>query len=297
MFNPTQLVIDTFVEMLRENYTQIYGLLDEEFANIIRFVGRITLENIANSDAVYHDVNHTIMVTQVGQQILKGKQLKEGGVSTRDWMHFVISLLCHDVGYVRGVCRGDRPGVYVSGLGGETTEIDPGSTDAALTPFHVERSKVFVRERFGTVPLIDADVVISSIGSTQFPVPVGESADNSKEFPGLVRAADLIGQMADINYERKQAALFQEFEEIGTNDVLGYRNPGELRAAYPKFFWKSVSPYIDDALYYLSVTQEGKQWVANLYANVFAQEHATHGLGRLGADERVSSEGAKAARS
>jgi hypothetical protein len=34
-----------------------------------------------------------------------------------------------------------------------------------------------------------------------------------------------------------------------------------------------VRPYIGDALRYLQVTQDGKLWTANLYANVFSIEH------------------------
>jgi hypothetical protein len=34
-----------------------------------------------------------------------------------------------------------------------------------------------------------------------------------------------------------------------------------------------VTPYIVDGLRYLRVTQEGKQWIANLYAHVSAKEH------------------------
>ena len=61
----------------------------------------------------------------------------------------MISLLCHDIGYVRGVCRGDRDGHYVSGENGKLVPISAGATDASLTPYHVARSKLFVRERFG----------------------------------------------------------------------------------------------------------------------------------------------------
>jgi hypothetical protein len=42
-----------------------------------------------------------------------------------------------------------------------------------------------------------------------------------------------------------------------------------------------VNPYIGDALSNLHMTQEGKLWVANLYAHVFAEEH---GLPTLGAE-------------
>lgn len=281
MFNPTTLVIDTFVEMLKENYERIYGLLDPEFANITRFVGRVALENIANTNAAYHDVNHTIMVTQVGQEILRGKHLSEGGVTTSDWMNFVISLLCHDVGYVRGILRGDRHGSYVKNLEGDMVEVDDGATDAAMTPYHVQRSQLFVRERFAANPHIDAAIIEANILNTSFPVPDGATSEDYKDYPSLLRAADLIGQLADIGYERKQAALFHEFQETGTADVLGFKSPGDLRNSYPQFFWGAVSPYINDALHYLSVTQEGKQWIANLFAHVFAQEHGACGLGPL----------------
>ena len=68
-------------------------------------------------------------------------------------------------------------------------------------------------------------------------------------------------------------ALFNEFDEIGVNKQRGYHSPADLRADYPQFFWTAVGPFIGDALRYLSVTQEGKLWISNLYAHVFSQEH------------------------
>ena len=126
MFNPTQLVIDAFVDRLQGMYQRVYGLLEPGYPGIIEFVGNLALENIANSDAPYHDVEHTIMVTLLGQEVLRGKHISEGGVTPHDWLHFIISLLCHDIGYVRGVCRGDRDGRYVISLQGETMALPPG---------------------------------------------------------------------------------------------------------------------------------------------------------------------------
>ena len=80
MFNPTQIVIQAFVGQLKGKYRQIYGSLEPTYPEIIGFVSRLALENIANSDAAYHDMNHTIMVTLVGQDILIGKHTSEGGV-------------------------------------------------------------------------------------------------------------------------------------------------------------------------------------------------------------------------
>lgn len=275
MFNPTQIIIEAFVDELRLSYERTYGLLEPNYPGIIGFVARLALENIASSDAAYHDVNHTIMVTLVGQEILRGRHISVGGVAPHDWLHFVVSLLCHDIGYVRGICRGDGDGHYVTNLAGDTVSVADGATDAALTPYHVARSKLFVRERFGKIGLsqINSSQIETNIEHTRFPVPDDEQHAQTGDLPGLLRAADLIGQLADPNYLRKTSALFAEFRETGMSEKLKYSSPADLRANYPQFFWKVVRPFIENALRYLRVTQEGKQWIANLYANVFSTEH------------------------
>jgi hypothetical protein len=273
MFNPTELLIDAFVERLQQAYRRTYGDLEPAYAGIIGWAGGMALENIANSDALYHNVEHTIMVTLVGQEILKGKHLREGRVTPHDWLHFVISLLCHDIGYVRGVCRDDRPGAYTTGMGNQTITLPPGATDAALAPYHVDRGKCFVYERFGGHPIIDTEIIAANIELTRFPVPEDSDHQGTADYPGLVRAADLIGQLADPHHMRKFAALFYEFAETGMNTKLGYKTPDDLRNAYPAFYWNVVNRYIQDGLRHLRVTQEGKQWIANLYSHVFAVEH------------------------
>ena len=85
-------------------------------------IDRLALETIATSDAAYHDINHTIMVTLVGQEILRGRHISVGSVTPRDWLHFIVSLLCHDIGYVRGVGRGDADGQYVTKFGGRQSK-------------------------------------------------------------------------------------------------------------------------------------------------------------------------------
>ena len=120
MFNPIQIVIEAFVSELKLTYERTYGLLEPSYPGVIGFVARLSLENIAGSDAAYHDVNHTIMVTLVGQEILRGRHVSVGGVTPHDWLHFIVSLLCHDIGYVRGICRGDGEGRYVTNLSGDT---------------------------------------------------------------------------------------------------------------------------------------------------------------------------------
>jgi len=279
MFNPTEVVIEAFVEELKQAYIGTYTNLEPDYPGIIAYVGHMALELIANSDAPYHDLSHTICVTLVGQEVIKGKHLRQGGVSPRDWLHFVISLLCHDIGYVRGICSHDGGGRYAVNANAETVAIPTGGTDASLTPYHIERGKLFVRERFSKNRIIDVDIVSANIEYTRFPVPADNERRAESEYPALLRASDLIGQLADPNYMRKGPALFTEFVETGVADKLGYKTAAELRAAYPTFFWTTVSPYISDALSNLRMTQEGKQWVANLYSHIFAEEHHLPALG------------------
>ncbi|MBD0333874.1 MAG: metal-dependent phosphohydrolase [Cyanobacteria bacterium Co-bin13] len=278
MLNPNKILINSFVEALREGYSSTYGGLKSNYADIIAWVGSMGLENIANGNALYHNVEHTIYVTLVGQEILRGRHIREGGVSCEDWLHFMISLVCHDIGYIRGVCRQDSipKNTFATGRDNETVALPSGATDAGLTPYHVDRGKLFVEERFGGHHLINAEVVKENIELTRFPVPSDSDHQDTIRYPGLVRAADLIGQLADPRYLQKIPSLFYEFEETGVNQHLGYHNPEDLRLNYPKFYWKTAYPYIQDAVRYLQLTQEGKQVLANLYSHVFEIEHESH---------------------
>jgi hypothetical protein len=273
MLNLTQLEIDAFVQHLQEGYRRIYGGYKPDYAEIVGWAGSMALENIANSDALYHNVDHTILVTLVGQEILRGKHIREGGVTSEDWLHVSVSLLCHDIGYVKGVLQHDRDGQYATGVSSPPVTLGPGATDAALTPYHVDRGKLFVEERFAGHKLIDVERVKRGIEPTRFPVPQPEDPQDTSDYPALVRAADLIGQLSDPRYLKKIPALFYEFEETGVNARLGYKHPGDLRRNYPKFYWSGVYPFIKDGLRYLDVTQQGRQLRANLYANVFLIEH------------------------
>jgi hypothetical protein len=272
-FNATELLIDTFVRQIREGYRRTYGGYKSDYEDIVGWAGNMALENIANSDALYHDVEHTILVTLVGQEILRGRHIREGGVSCEDWLHFLISLVCHDIGYVKGVCRQDREGLYATGQNGDMVNLPEGCTDASLTPYHVDRAKLFIDERFGGHKLIDAQVIKRNIELTRFPIPKESDHQDTINYPGLVRGADLIGQLSDPRYLKKVSALFYEFEETRFNEKVGYKSPGDLRKNYHKFYWNGVYPYIKDALRYLTLTQQGKQIVANLYSNVFVVEH------------------------
>ena len=275
MFNSTEAMINTCVERLQAGYRQTYGSLKPDYADLLDWAGNMALEIIANSDALYHNVEHTLLVTLAGQEILRGKHMREGNVSCEDWLNVIVSLLCHDIGYIKGVCRQDLPWErrYATGIEDIMLHLPVGSTDASLAPFHVDRGKLFIEERFGSHELIDAEAVKHNIELTRFPVPADEDHLDTVNYPGLVRAADLIGQLGDPRYLQKISALFYEFEETGANKTFGYRTPGDVRSNYPSFYWNVVYPYIQPALSYLDLTLNGKRIIAHLYANVFRAEH------------------------
>jgi hypothetical protein len=281
MLNIHKLIIDPFVAELKASYERMYGQMEPDRANVVEWSAHLALENISNCDALYHNVEHTIMVTLCGQEIIKGKHLTEGGVTPKDWLHFIMACLCHDIGFVKGICRQDKGDIFATGISGGTVKIPPAGTDAKLTPYHVDRGKLFMLERFGGKVLIDADAkqIASYIEMTRFPIPDDAEHKDTKGYGGLVRAADLIGQLGDPAYLRKIPALFYEFEEMGTNAKIGYKNPEDMRKSYAKFYWNVVNPYIQDGLRYLRVTQEGKKWISNLHSHVFTVEHGEDPIG------------------
>jgi|TARA_B110000196_G_C20922201_1_gene555777 hypothetical protein len=221
MFNLSSIVIEAFVDDIIEYYVNMFGN-NESDIHLLVTNARNALEIIVNSDAPYHDANHTMMVTSVGMEILRGKTLIEGGVSAKEWGHFVISLLNHDIGYVRGICRADRSGRYAINIEYETIAPPAGSTDAFLTPYHVDRAKMYIQERFRDDEDVDVEMIQNNIERTRFPVPTEEDAQESTDFPGLIRSADLIGQLADPQYMRKISALFADFRETGQEAKMGY---------------------------------------------------------------------------
>src|ERR1700760_5050072 len=251
-----------------------FGSSQANLADFLPYISRLTLECIGNSDALYHNIEHSMLVTLVGHDILMGRALLRP-TTPRDYCNFILACLTHDIGYVRGVVQGDGDGKYIADVTGRTVRLPVGSSDAAMAPYHVDRSKLFVIERFNTVDYLDADRIARAIEYTRFPYPSArnDTEDDLNDEEGLLlRAADLIGQLGDPNYMRKANALFYEFEEIGLNEKLGYRTPADIVYKFPQFYWTNVAPQINLAIRYLNVTSSGRQWIANLHSNVFRAE-------------------------
>ncbi len=275
MFNPSTTVINSFVERVVDRYkTAFPKATNGHYEEVLNRTARMALESLVQCDCPYHDINHTVLVTDAGQTILYGRLISKGDVSPHEWVHAVIAMLFHDIGFLRGLLRGDDAGELVINEAGDAIDLADTQTDSSMNPHHVTRGRLYIQERFIGDPEIDVSTICNYIEMTRFPVPEDSRYQNTGDFAGLVRAADLIGQLADPLYIKKLPRLFAEFQETGEHKRLGYREPDDIRRAYPKFFATQVEPYIGDALHYLGKTQEGNQWIANLYRHVYLAEQS-----------------------
>jgi hypothetical protein len=271
MITLPELAAEALGSFLAADMRDRFGASHARLAEIIPFAARLALECIGNSDALYHNVEHTMLVTLAGHDIFKGRALLTASTPA-DYSNFIVACLTHDIGYVRGVVKGDGEGGYVVDAAGRKVALPRGCSDAALAPYHVERSKLFVLERLAAVQELDGERIAGAIEHTRFPYSSSPDDGDLGEEAALLRAADLIGQLGDPHYLRKANALYYEFEEIGLNRQLGYGSPADLVDKYPQFYWNRVSPYVQDAIRYLNVTSSGRQWIAGLYSNVFRAE-------------------------
>ena len=271
MITLAELAAQDLGSFLASDTKDRFGTSHARLAEILPFAARLALDCIGNSDALYHNVEHTMLVTLVGHEIFKGRALLMP-VTPTDYSNFIVACLTHDIGYIRGIVKGDDAKGYVVDATGRKISLPRGSSDAALAPYHVERSKLFVLDRVVASAELDPARIARAIEFTRFPYLLSADENEIDEEGSLLRAADLIGQLGDPHYLRKANALFYEFEEIGLNKQLGYESPADLVDKYPKFYWDSVSPHIDTAIRYLNVTSGGRRWIASLYSNVFRAE-------------------------
>ncbi|HEX4411490.1 MAG TPA: HD domain-containing protein [Xanthobacteraceae bacterium] len=270
MITVPELASEALGAFLADHLKRRFAATHAGLTELIPSVARLAIECLGNSDALYHNVEHTMLVTLVGYDIMKGRALLTPTYPS-DFAHILVACLLHDIGYVRGVLKGDGSDGYVIDAKGTKTKLPRGASDAALMPYHVDRSKLFVMDRIAKIEQLDAERIARAIEFTRFPT-IDDGSEDDNEEGMLVRAADLIGQLGDPHYLRKANALYYEFEEIGMNKQLGYTSPADLTDLYPQFYWNSISSHIQTAIRYLNVTSSGRQWIATLYSNIFRAE-------------------------
>jgi hypothetical protein len=267
MMTLPELAADALEEFLRVFMRRRFGT-QTPLVEIVPGAARLALECIGNSDALYHNIEHTLLVTLAGHDILSGRALHDN-VTADDYAHVIIACLAHDIGYVRGLFKDDDADGFVIDAAGGKVRLPRGSSDAGLMLHHVDRSKLYVLQRAEAMAPLDQQRIADAIEGTRFPPREGQ--EYSVE-ASILRAADFIGQLGDPNYLRKTNALYHEFEEVGINRQMGYESPADIVNRYPQFYWDMVAPHIQTEIRYLNKTSSGRQWIANLYGNVFRAE-------------------------
>ena len=262
MITKSDLSAEALGDFLAKEMNRRCGASHPRLTELVPFAAQLALECIANSDALYHDVEHTMLVTLAGHDIFVGRALLTPSAPD-DYAHLIVACLMHDIGYVRGILKGDGIDGYVIDPAGRKVSLPRGSSDAALDA--LSRRPIRIQE-------LDAERIAQTIEHTRFPFAATAAHNEIGEEGLLLRAADFIGQLGDPHYLRKSNALFHEFEEVGLNKKFGYQSPADVVDKYPQFYWKMVSPHIQSAIGYLNVTARGRQWIANLYSNVFRAE-------------------------
>jgi len=265
MLDITKILTDEFVNRLVAGYRTAFDQAPSVYENLIKSNAEHVIQKIAGSNTLYHNVEHTIQVTLVGQAILQGKLKTDKSITPETWLNFIMSLLCHDVGYVSNL-----------DLVNDHNHEPGNGSDAALMSVHIDRGKRFVEENFSDQVGIDIGFIQDCVERTRFPIPENENYQHTDDFPALVRGADLIGQLSDQRYLNKLPAVFYEFEENGYNEVTGYKQPGDLLSNYVDFYKTSVEPYVQETLGYLAMTSEGKEIIKSHEANILIAEENTH---------------------
>jgi hypothetical protein len=266
-----QLAAQALTSFLRHQMQRRFGASGASLTETVCTMAELAAGCIGKSDALYHNVEHTLLVALAGHDILEGRAL-HSHVPSEEYAHFIIACLMHDIGFVRGILQGDGEDGYVIDSNGRKVTLPRGASDAALFRYHVDRSKLFAMQCLKSIKTIDEQRVVRGIEYTRFPITILPKEDAADDVIRLVRAADYIGQLGDPNYISKANALYYEFEEAGLNREFAYTSPADVVSSYPKFFWKSVYPHIQTAIEYLNVTPSGRQWIANLHSNLFRAE-------------------------
>ncbi|MCP4156767.1 MAG: hypothetical protein GY757_54135 [bacterium] len=257
--NPDLLLIREMTRDVLQNFKHVYGdtFQAEHKIGRMKEVLETCIAHSANVistgiDIPYHDLRHTFDVVMAMQEILYGKTTLET-VKPIDWYNCILAAVNHDIGYVPGLFADDK--------------LSDELTGAKLTSKHVERSMRYIRERYVKSDIVDGKTISELIGYTVFPVPKNQANQNDS-YGGLLRAADYIGQFANINIRKKNNALLYEFKDIGLAETFNYKNVGDVIKSFPEFFTKAIEPLLHPAIEYLQRTTSGMAMANSMYGVV-----------------------------
>src|ERR1700712_3257148 len=131
MITIPELVAKTLGSFLALETKGLFSSSQARLTEFLPYAAKLTLECIGNSDALYHNIEHSMLVTLAGHDILMGRAMSRP-TTAGDYANFILACLTHDIGYVRGIVQGDDHESYIADLSGRKIRLPRGSSDAAL---------------------------------------------------------------------------------------------------------------------------------------------------------------------
>src|SRR6202049_3629402 len=121
MITVPELAADALGNFLANYMHRRFGSSQAPLVEMVPSIARIAIECIGNSDALYHNIEHTMLVTLAGHDILRGRALHTRMIAD-DYAHVIIACLTHDIGYVRGLFKNDgADGFVIDAAGSKVT--------------------------------------------------------------------------------------------------------------------------------------------------------------------------------
>src|ERR1700687_934184 len=142
MMTLPELAADALEEFLGSYMRRRFGSSQTHLVEIVPSAARIAMECIGNSDALYHNIEHTLLVTLAGHDILRGRALHTH-MTADDYAHVIIACLTHDIGYVRGLFKDDDEDGFVIDSTGRQVILPAGPLVASLMDHSVDRAKSY----------------------------------------------------------------------------------------------------------------------------------------------------------
>ena len=90
MITLPELAAEALGSYLAEQLNRRLGSTDARLTKFIPHLSRLALDYIGNTDALYHNLEHTMLVTQVGNEIMAGRA-RLMPTSASDYAHVIAS--------------------------------------------------------------------------------------------------------------------------------------------------------------------------------------------------------------
>ncbi len=274
VFQPSEIVLEAFIDRLGEDYDRAFPLGVPEERQALLQCARMALRRMTFTNALYTNLTMSLLTTQIAADMLRGRFVHDGNVTSDEWIHFLLAALFHCIGFVRGILPGDDGRRCVVNERGDYLDLDPAHTDGVMIQDGVGmvRSALFVRHFFRVHPIVDGQRLGEMVQAARFPRP-DNSLITPDSWPGLLRGCQSIAVAADPRFTSRMKFFYMQMHEGGVAEQLGYKHAADVQSTFPVTFWRQLLPQVSHVMAYLKYTADGQTWLARMNAQMLEEEH------------------------